>query len=215
MQRPLCLHKHNAKWNYQHLSNSRPPSRAASLTARLPVPPAPPRSRADGADSTTQASWLDEGPPRPRPEPRTRLARALGPRSERQVHGRNAEAGEPSSGSWRRRASDPATRWWRPPRRPCGATLPAALPVPASGHSEPSSTFAVARGSLSRMLPRHRSRQKSEAMVLTETLSNVRAGGPFCARDGGVREARSCPGETPPGPDAAPVRRRPGETPPR
>lgn len=83
-QRPLCLHKHNAKWNYQHLSNSRPPSGAASLTARLPVPPAPPRSRADGADSTTQASWLDEGPPRPRPEPRTRLARALGPRSERQ-----------------------------------------------------------------------------------------------------------------------------------
>lgn len=108
--------------------------------------------------------------------------------------------------------------------------MPAALPVPASGHSEPSSTFAVARGSLSRMLPRHRRRQKSEAMVLTETLSNVRAGGPFCARDGGVREARSCPGETPPGPDAAPVRRhgetppgpdaaqvrlRPGETPPR
>lgn len=164
-----------------------------------------------GADSTTQASWLDEGPPpRPRPEPRTCLARALGPGSERQVHGRNAEAGEPSSGSWRRRASGPATRWWRPPRRPCGATLPAALPVPASGHSEPSSTFAVARGSLSRMLPRHRRRQKSEAMVLTETLSNVRAGGPFCARDGGVREARSCPGETPPGPDAAQVRRRPG-----
>lgn len=92
--------------------------------------------------------------------------------------------------------------------------MPAALPVPASGHSEPSSTFAVARGSLSRMLPRHRRRQKSEAMVLTETFSNVRAGGPFCARDGGVREARSCPGETPPGPDAAPVRRRPGETPP-
>lgn len=84
--------------------------------------------------------------------------------------------------------------------------MPAALPVPASGHSEPSSTFAVARGSLSRMLPRHRRRQKSEAMVLTETLSNV------SARDGGVREARSCPGETPRGPDAAPVRRRPGET---
>lgn len=92
--------------------------------------------------------------------------------------------------------------------------MPAALPVPASGHSEPSSTFAVARGSLSRMLPRHRRRQKSEAMVLTETLSNVRAGGPFCARDGGVREARSCRGETPPGPDAAQVRRH-GEMPPR
>lgn len=203
----------NAKWNYQHLSNSRPPSRPPSRPGSLcPLRP-------HGAGQTERT------PPR-RPPGWTRAPRGRAqnharaspepsvPAQSVRVHGRNAEAGEPSSGSWRRRASDPATRWQRPPRRPCGATLPAALPVPASGHSEPSSTFAVARGSLSPMLPRHCSRQKSEAMVLTETLSNVRAGGPFCARDGGVREARSCPGETPPGPDAAPVRRRPGETPP-
>lgn len=80
--------------------------------------------------------------------------------------------------------------------------MPAGLQVPSSRHREPSLTFAVARGSLSRMTPRHRTSQKSKAMVPTETLSDVTAGDPFYGRDGGRKSGRR---------DPAQVRRCPGE----